>query len=52
MGVLQVGQDLKGQLNTKTPYRSFEISVTPEANPGATIPTSMPVMMTRVAAPG
>ena len=51
VGVLQPDQDLKASLETKTPFRAFQIMVTPEPNPGATSPTAFPVMSARVAAP-
>ena len=52
IGALQVNKDRKAELKTKTPYKAFEISVTPESNPGATAPTGVTVMSTSVAAPG
>jgi len=52
VGVLQVDKERKGTFGTKTPYRAFEILVTPESNPGATMPSTSPVMEASVAAPG
>jgi len=39
IGVLPVDKDLKGSLETKTPFRTFRVEVTAEATPSATQPT-------------
>jgi hypothetical protein len=39
IGVLPVDKDLKGNLETKTPFKNFRVEVTAEASPAATQPT-------------
>jgi len=39
IGVLPVDKDLKGSLQTKTPFKTFDVEVTAEASPAATQPT-------------
>ena len=48
VGVLQVGSNLKGELKTKTPYKSFDVMVTAEMSPSATAPSTRSVMEARV----
>jgi hypothetical protein len=47
-GVLPVGADRKGELKTVTPFKSFEISVTPEAKANASQPSHKPVLRAQV----
>lgn len=44
VGSFQVGTNLKGKLETITPYRTFDVWVTPEATPAADAPTTSPVL--------
>lgn len=39
IGVLPVDKDLKGSLETKTPFKTFRVEVTAESSPSATQPT-------------
>lgn len=39
VGVLPLDNDLNGRLETKTPFRSFQVEVTAEPTPAATRPT-------------
>jgi hypothetical protein len=49
MGVLAVDNDLKGSLQTKTTFRTFEVLVTAESSPTALQPTeSNAVMKTQI----
>ena len=48
IGVLAVGSDRKGKLETLTPLSSFEVFVTPEPTPDTVEPTSEPVMRSRI----
>jgi hypothetical protein len=52
VGVLKVDENLQGNLETKTDYRTFEVMVTAERDANATAPTGTPVMRTNVTAPG
>ncbi len=47
-GVLQVGNDLKGGVETTTPYRSFDVFVTAEHNRTATTPNGPEILRTTV----
>ena len=51
VGILQVGKDRKGSLETKTPFKEFTIMVTAETSAAATIPTGQTVLDTRVTMP-
>lgn len=42
-GTLVVDDDLKGKLETVTPYKSFQLTVTPEASPAGSHSTHDPV---------
>ncbi len=48
VGALRVDKDLDGQLDTITPLRSFEVTVTAEPDPTATEPTGDVLMSTKV----
>ncbi len=49
VGVLPLDSDLKGSLETKTPFRNFQVEVTAEPTPAATRPnTQNRVMSTTV----
>jgi hypothetical protein len=50
-GVLKVGSNRKGSLETKTPFKEFTVLVTLETSPAATIPTGPAVMDTRITMP-
>jgi hypothetical protein len=39
IGVLPLDSDLKGSLETKTPFKTFQVEVTAESTPSATRPT-------------
>jgi hypothetical protein len=51
VGILQVGSNRKGDLDTKTPYKSFTVMVTLEKTPAATVPHGETVMDTHVTMP-
>ncbi len=52
VGVLPLGDDLKGSLETKTPFRNFQVEVTAEPTPAATRPSDQNrVMSTTVHLP-
>lgn len=46
IGVLPLNNDLKGNLETKTAFRTFDVEVTAEATPAATRPSSNNKVMT------
>jgi len=46
IGVLPLDGNLKGRLETKTPYKTFDLEVTAEASPAATRPTVKNRVMT------
>jgi hypothetical protein len=48
VGVLKVGDDRKGELETTTPYSQFQIFITAEPNPTASAPTSNRLMSASV----
>jgi hypothetical protein len=48
VGVLSVGKDLKGTLETKTAFKDFQVIVTAEKDANVTAPLGAPVMDTRV----
>jgi hypothetical protein len=50
IGVLSVNDDLKGTLETRTPFREFQIFVTPESSVSATSPSNDRVMQAQVQA--
>jgi hypothetical protein len=52
VGALQVDSELKGELTTNTPYRSFRIVVTAENEPNATQPSDNRAMTASIALPG
>jgi hypothetical protein len=47
-GQLKVGDDLRGQLRTTTPWHSFEIFVTAETDPTTRTPSDQVLLETRV----
>jgi hypothetical protein len=51
VGVLNIGKDLKGELETKTAFKTFEVLVTAERSPNVMAPTGRSVMNTRVVVP-
>jgi len=51
IGVLQLGSDLKGHLETRTPYRSFQVVITAEQQPNVTAPSNDRVLTTSIALP-
>jgi hypothetical protein len=51
VGALVVGTDLKGELTTKTPFRSFDIVVTAENQPNVTEPSGNRAMTASVQLP-
>ena len=51
LGALEVDKDLKGELQTLTTLRAFELFLTPEASGSESEPTTPPVLSTHVAAP-
>jgi hypothetical protein len=51
VGVLNVGKDLKGELETKTAFKNFEVLVTAERSPNVMTPAGQSVMDTRVVVP-
>lgn len=48
IGILTVDSSLKAELQTLTPFKSFELTVTPEASPRATQPSNAPVFRSAV----
>jgi hypothetical protein len=48
VGALKVGSDEAGELEFTTPYRSFELSITPEAAADAAKPTGKELLKTGV----
>jgi hypothetical protein len=52
VGVLQLDTDLKGHLQARTPYRSFQVVITAEEQPNVTAPSNDRVLTTSVALPG
>jgi hypothetical protein len=48
VGTLSVDKDLTGRLETSTPYRSFQIMVTPEATASVTEPSNEQVMQAQI----
>jgi hypothetical protein len=48
LGVLQVGEDLKGHLTTKTPFKSFDIVVTAEVDANVAQPSGNRVLSATV----
>ena len=51
VGILKVGSDRKGSLETKTPFKEFTVMVTAETSAAATIPSGQTVMDTRITMP-
>jgi hypothetical protein len=51
-GVLSVDQDRKGELKTVTPFKNFELTVTPEKSASARSPNNKPVLRAQVVRPG
>jgi hypothetical protein len=51
VGVLDVGQNRKGKLETKTPFKEFTVSVTLERSPAVTLPSGERVLDTRITMP-
>jgi hypothetical protein len=48
VGVLNVSKDLKGELETRTAFKDFQVIVTAERDANVTTPSGKPVMDTRV----
>ncbi len=48
VGTLAVDKDLNGKLSTKTPFNSFDVLVTAEADPLATTPGAHAILNARV----
>jgi hypothetical protein len=51
-GVLPVDQDRKGEFKTVTPFKAFEVTVTPERNATVREPSKKPVLRAAVAPAG
>jgi hypothetical protein len=51
LGILSIGEDLKGKLTAITPYKMFDILVTAEAQPNVTAPSGDRVMSATVHVP-
>jgi len=51
IGVLPIGKDMKGELDTKTSFGTFEVKVTAEIDGAATRPTGTQVMEASVVLP-
>jgi hypothetical protein len=48
VGAIMVDDDLKGTLETITPFRQFDLMITPEPSPVAMRPSNKPVLTARV----
>jgi hypothetical protein len=51
VGVLNVSKDLKGELETRTAFKDFEVMVTAEKDANVTSPSGQSVMDTKVVVP-
>jgi hypothetical protein len=51
VGVLDVGKDRKGKLETKTPFKQFTVYVTLETSPTVIVPLGERVFDTRITMP-
>jgi hypothetical protein len=51
LGVLKVNDKSKGELTTKTAFKSFDVMVTAETNPSATVPSNDRIMTASVVVP-
>ena len=51
VGVLTVDKNLKGKLETKTPFKQFQLIVTAEASANAMLPSGPPVMNAHITVP-
>jgi hypothetical protein len=51
VGILNVGSNRKGSLDTKTPYKEFTVMVTLERSPATQIPMGQHVLDTRITMP-
>jgi hypothetical protein len=51
VGVLRVDKKLKGELETRTAFKDFQVIVTAERDPNTTAPSGQSVMDTRVVVP-
>jgi hypothetical protein len=51
VGQLKVGKDLKGELETRTPFKHFQLIVTAEAQPNVRVPSGPPVMNQTITVP-
>jgi len=51
VGVLKVGNDLKGELETRTGFKDFTVMVTAEASANVTTPSPHSIMNTQVVMP-
>jgi hypothetical protein len=51
VGGLNVGEDLKAKLETRTPFRTFEVVVTAESSPNVVSPSDKRVLYVTISAP-
>ena len=51
VGVLQIGKDLKGELETRTGFKDFTVMVTAEESANVTTPSPHSIMNTQVVMP-
>jgi len=51
VGVLNIGKDLKGELETKTAFKTFEVIVTAEKDANVMTPSGRSVLDTRIVVP-
>ena len=51
VGVLTVDKDLKGELETRTPFKEFKVIVTAEIVSNVRVPSGPPVMNTSITVP-
>ena len=51
VGVLNVGKDLKGELETRTPFKQFQVIVTAETVSNVRVPSGPPVMNQQITVP-
>jgi hypothetical protein len=48
LGALRVNDDLEGSLQTVTPLKQLDLTITPEMSPAASAPTGAPVMTAHI----
>jgi hypothetical protein len=51
VGVLKVGKDLKAELETRTPFKQFQVIVTAEPVSNVRVPSGPPVMNQQITVP-